>query len=255
MKNGLLFILVLLFTSPLFAQQKDESRAYTRMGPQVGIMLTGKANPQTHSVDIFTNSRLMSLNLEGGIGYYLNKSNRLELNGSVGGFGLRDKKYKAEVLSRSDAYFLYNDFELDATNSTGNALRDFKVVIEYIHDLSIQKWKFSPSFGGGLRQVNHRDYKYGIRENTANQSIIYSLTSHTKPNFFYRLGLRFFHERWPDAEWYLNFSGGDVKYSYSIQETDPFSNSVPFTVNYRRHLLVVSAGIKLKILFSDYGTN
>jgi hypothetical protein len=255
MRIKIVFILVINIHSCLFSQEPTEKGAYMRIGPQIGIMLNGQNSPQSYSVDIFTNSRMMSFNMEGGIGFYLNESNRLELNGSIGFFGLRKKKYKEEVLIRSDQYFIYDDFELDETNSTGNSLKDFKLIIDYVYDIEINKWKLSPNIGFGIRYMNHRDYQFVLREKNSNQFIEYNLTSHAKPDFNYRAGIRFHHKRWPYSEWYLSLTGGQINYSYSIQKVDQIPIHDPVDVRYGKHLIVISVGLKLINPFSMFKSN
>lgn len=255
MRKSILSILFLLGNFSVFAQNNGEGGFYMRLGPQIGILAIGKAKPQTHSVDIYTNCRLLSFNFEGGIGYYLNSSNHIELDGSFGGFGIRNKKYKEELLNRSVNYYLYNDFNLDPTGSTGNALLDLKLSLEFIHDFKFKKWKIAPSLGGGIRQINHRDYEYALREKSSNNATNYSLKSLTRPNYLYRFGVRIYHEKNPNAEYYLNLSGGDVNYNYSIRETNATVNSAPIEVKYKVHFVSISIGLKLKISFNDYNGN
>lgn len=219
MKYVLVAIVLLSFFS--FGQKNEKDTAmisfYFGAGVNVPLSLSNKNDVIPH--EAFATERKSGGMYQVALGYRFSKKWSTFVEFRQSHLWLRETDYVNRLESLYAESYVYHDFNVDATNSSGLGLRFNSYCIRQFMYLEYGKLKISPSLGLGIRYVGTRDFKYTLRPINSNVVYFYAVAFKKKVEFNVSPEIAFSYNDW-SISFYLGTEFGQVTMPYKLQISD-----------------------------------
>jgi hypothetical protein len=205
-----------LFTLTGLTQEEKEPKVFLQAGFGLGIPFIQQIENQPYVADIYTGYRKKNAFIRIGAGINLSNRDRLDIVFQPNAFQINKKDVKDAYLTRLPNHYIYHDFNVDNTNSTGNGNSLYSIDIQYSRKFTAGKLDLLPYGGSGIGFWNHRDYRYVLRAHNSNDFSTYSFKLKTNPSITYSTGLRVTWKKLRNNEIDLSFIGSYAKLRYDV---------------------------------------
>ncbi len=240
---------ILFFISSFSFSQSDSIIAAPIFSFSVGLPIYQHLAEQDYGVELYSRSRNNVTNLKVGIQLKLDQKNRLEFLYQRTRFKMDESALATAYSERMPDAYIYSDFDIDNTNSTGNRFTLNSLELHYGRCYRIGKINLQPCIGLGAGLWSHRDYYYVRRpkENNNFTEYRFHLKKIVRPT--YTASIRTGIQRFPNTFIELSLRGGPNHYQYRTEILSKNSETplISTAVNYKRFIQTAQIGLIIAI--------